>query len=92
MELVRYIHLNPLRARLVADIKALDKYPFCGHAVIMGKKKKEWQDDAYVLKLFDKRDQLRGDVTKYLFKKASRMVSAPNSPEEGSSEAAAAGL
>jgi REP-associated tyrosine transposase len=55
LELVRYIHLNPLRARIVADIKALDKYPFCGHTVIMGKKKKEWQDDAYVLKLFDKK-------------------------------------
>jgi REP-associated tyrosine transposase len=55
LELVRYIHLNPIRARLVIDIKALDKYPFCGHAVIMGKKKKEWQDDTYVLKLFDKK-------------------------------------
>jgi len=53
LELVRYIHLNPIRARLAADIKALDRYPFCGHAVIMGKKKKDWQDDVYVLKLFD---------------------------------------
>jgi len=53
LELVRYIHLNPIRARLVTDIKALDKYSFCGHAVIMGKKKKDWQDDGYVLKLFD---------------------------------------
>ncbi|MDY6790401.1 MAG: transposase [Thermodesulfobacteriota bacterium] len=52
LELVRYIHLNPIRAKLVADIKALDKYSFCGHAVIMGNKKKEWQDDNYVLKLF----------------------------------------
>ncbi len=52
LELVRYIHLNPIRARLVTDIKALDKYSFCGHAVIMGKKKKVWQDDNYVLKLF----------------------------------------
>ena len=25
MELVRYIHLNPIRARLVTDIKALKK-------------------------------------------------------------------
>ena len=32
-ELVRYIHLNPLRARLVKDLKALDKYPFSGHSV-----------------------------------------------------------
>jgi putative transposase len=53
LELVRYIHLNPIRARLVTDIKTLDKHSFCGHAVIMGKKKKDWQDDAYVLKLFD---------------------------------------
>jgi len=55
LELVRYIHLNPIRARLVTDIKTLDKHPFCGHAIIMGKKKKDWQDDAYVLKLFDKK-------------------------------------
>ncbi len=55
LELVRYIHLNPVRARLVADIKSLDKYPFCGHAIIMGKMKKDWQDVAYVLKLFDKK-------------------------------------
>lgn len=52
LELVRYIHLNPFRAKLVTDLKALDKYPFCGHSVIMGKKKKDWQDDAYVLKMF----------------------------------------
>jgi hypothetical protein len=60
LELVRYIHLNPIRARLASDIKTLDKYPFCGHGVIMGKKKKEWQDDAYVLKLFsDKKSTAR---------------------------------
>jgi putative transposase len=60
LELVRYIHLNPIRAELVSDMKTLDKHPFCGHAVIMGKKKKEWQDDAYVLKLFsDKKSTAR---------------------------------
>ena len=26
-----------------------------GHAIIMGKKKKDWQDDDYVLKLFDRK-------------------------------------
>jgi len=26
-ELVRYIHFNPLRARLVEDLRALDRYP-----------------------------------------------------------------
>ena len=37
LELVRYIHLNPLRAKLVSDIDGLGRYPFCGHGVIMGK-------------------------------------------------------
>jgi REP element-mobilizing transposase RayT len=52
LELVRYIHLNPLRAGLVADLAKLDRYRFCGHSVIMGKQKNDWQDAAYVLKLF----------------------------------------
>jgi len=30
-ELVRYIHLNPLRAKLVLDLAQLDRYPWCGH-------------------------------------------------------------
>ncbi|MCM2266108.1 MAG: transposase [Desulfuromonadales bacterium] len=36
LELVRYIHLNPLRAGLVADLTALDVYAWSGHSVIMG--------------------------------------------------------
>jgi len=44
LELVRYIHLNPLRARLVKDLKALDSYPYSGHSVLMGKRKCDWQD------------------------------------------------
>jgi putative transposase len=36
LELIRYIHLNPLRAGLVSDIQKLDKYPFSGHSAIMG--------------------------------------------------------
>ncbi|HUV50154.1 MAG TPA: transposase [Anaerolineae bacterium] len=37
LELTRYIHLNPLRAGLVEDLNALDKYPWSGHSVLMGK-------------------------------------------------------
>ena len=39
LELIRYIHLNPLRAGLVNDIKELDKYPWTGHSVLLGNKK-----------------------------------------------------
>jgi hypothetical protein len=39
LELVRYIHLNPVRAGLVADLAALGRYPYAGHLVlIMGRK------------------------------------------------------
>ena len=55
LELVRYIHLNPLRVKIVADLKSLDIYAYSGHAVIMGKKKNDWQDIDYVLKLYDER-------------------------------------
>ena len=55
LELVRYIHLNPIRANIVTGIKSLDKYRFCGHAIVMGKKKNDWQDVDYVLKLFDRK-------------------------------------
>ena len=55
MELVRYIHLNPLRARIVSDLKSLDRYPYCGHAVILNKRKHSWQNTEYVLNLFAKK-------------------------------------
>lgn len=53
-ELVRYIHLNPLRAKLVADYKQLSRYRFSGHSILMGKDKNDWQDAEYILGLFDK--------------------------------------
>ena len=51
-ELMRYIHLNPLRARMVKDLKALKKYRWCGHSALMGKAEAIFQDTAYVLKIF----------------------------------------
>jgi REP-associated tyrosine transposase len=53
-ELVRYIHLNPLRAHMVKSLSALDRYPWCGHSAIMGRKKVEWQEVDYVLSWFGK--------------------------------------
>lgn len=51
-ELVRYIHLNPLRAMLVKNLSGLDRYPWCGHSVVIGKRRHEWQDRDYVLSWF----------------------------------------
>ncbi len=58
MELVRYIHLNPLRANMVNSLNALDRYPFSGHSVIMGKYKNTWQDVDSVLKLYGEKVQV----------------------------------
>jgi len=54
-ELVRYIHLNPLRAGVVPDLAALNSYPYCGHSALMGRRKRPWQDADYVLHSFGKR-------------------------------------
>lgn len=69
LELVRYIHLNPLRAKLVANMTVLDKYSFSGHGVIMGGHSNDWQDTGAVLQLFgdkvsDARHQYRVYVEK----------------------------
>jgi hypothetical protein len=55
LELVRYLHLNPLRANLVNSMRQLDWYKYCGHSILLGKRKNDWQDTNYVLKLFGKR-------------------------------------
>jgi REP element-mobilizing transposase RayT len=53
-ELVRYIHLNPIRAGLVADLQSLDRYPFSGHSRVMGKIPGGFQDIETVLSMFGK--------------------------------------
>ncbi len=53
-ELVRYIHLNPVRAKIVKNLKELRHYPYSGHSVLTRYKQRLWQDDNYVLKYFGK--------------------------------------
>jgi hypothetical protein len=69
-ELVAYIHLNPLRARMVADLKELAKYPYGGHSVLMGKQKRNFQDVDYVLRLFgEKAAAARRNYREYVRKR-----------------------
>jgi len=51
-QLVAYIHLNPLRAGIVEDVAALNKYLFTGHSALMGRTVRSWQDTEYVLRAF----------------------------------------
>jgi REP-associated tyrosine transposase len=55
LELVRYIHLNPLRVRLVESLDQLDCYPYGGHSALMGKCPNDWQDVDMILRLFGRR-------------------------------------
>jgi putative transposase len=51
-ELVRYIHLNPVRAGIVKTLEELDRYRYCGHSYLMGNSQNNWQETESVLALF----------------------------------------
>jgi putative transposase len=53
LELVRYIHLNPMRAGLVETLEELDRYPWSGHSALMGNRKFEGQAVGEVLRYLD---------------------------------------
>ena len=55
LELVRYIHLNPIRAHVVENVGTLDHYPYSGHSSVMGKVERQWQNVSEVLELFGDR-------------------------------------
>lgn len=52
LELVRYIHLNPVRAQLCEGLSELARYRWTGHQALMGKAEIPWQDTATVLEEF----------------------------------------
>ena len=57
MTLVRYIHLNPLRAGLVDTLTKLNGYHWCGHSDVMGKLKHSWFARDYILQWFGKTER-----------------------------------
>ncbi|MDJ0862092.1 MAG: transposase [Gammaproteobacteria bacterium] len=52
LELVRYIHLNPVRAGLMAEPS---DYPWSGHRAYLGKEQMPWLSTDWVLSQFDDR-------------------------------------
>jgi putative transposase len=57
LELVRYIHLNPLRAGAVKNLEELENYPWCGNGVLTGKQKNDWQEKDFVLGFFGSKEK-----------------------------------
>lgn len=67
LELVRYIHLNPLRAGIVKELIQLNSYHYCGHAVLMGTTNYAWQHKNYVLKYFGRtKSQARKEYASFV--------------------------
>jgi len=52
LRLVRYIHLNPYRARMVTTLKELDSYRWSGHRGLIGKERYEFQDTEEIIGRF----------------------------------------
>jgi REP element-mobilizing transposase RayT len=52
LELVRYLHLNPVRAKVLPDLHALDRYPWTGHSALLGTIPRPWQATAMILAQF----------------------------------------
>ncbi len=64
LELVRYIHLNPVRAKIV---KKPENYKWSGHQTYIGIKNKEWLSVEEVLKQYSKqRGRARRMYSKYI--------------------------
>lgn len=66
-ELIRYVHLNPLRAGIVDNLGSLGTYPWCGHSYIMRRAEYSWHDVSFVLSQFGSRSpEARRRYRKYL--------------------------
>jgi len=55
LELVRYVHLNPVNAGLADSLEELEKYRWTGHRALLGLSGNPWQVTGDVLKRFGSR-------------------------------------
>jgi len=65
-ELVRYIHLNLLRAGLVKDVNELNRNSWSGHSALAGSVEREWQNTDYVLSIFGGSRNSRKNYLSYI--------------------------
>jgi transcriptional regulator/DNA-binding ferritin-like protein (Dps family) len=63
LELTRYIHLNPLRANLVKELKELDKYLWTGHSALVGKRKNPLVPDVPLINAGEKNGKSLAEKT-----------------------------
>jgi hypothetical protein len=67
LELVRYIHLNPVRGGIVGHVDELDEYAYTGHSALLSTVPRSWQSVEGVLELFGRtRGWARAAYRKYV--------------------------
>jgi len=67
LALIRYIHLNPMRAGMVKTLEELDHYAWSGHSAVIGKSECSWMDAEYVLAQFkDTKQKARNAYRKFV--------------------------
>lgn len=67
LALVRYVHLNPVRAGIVTGREALEEHLWCGHGALMGRVDHPWQETAEVLARFgDTPDRARSEYAAFV--------------------------
>jgi putative transposase len=67
LALIRYIHLNPVRAGMVKTMEELARYSWSGHSAVMNKRECPWMDTDYVLLQFnDTRRRARNAYRKFV--------------------------
>lgn len=78
LELVRYIHLNPVRAMIITAIEALDRYPWSGHHVLVSALSCPWMDRDFVLSQFAGTEQRAVEAYRAFIKAGFAMGKLPH--------------
>jgi REP element-mobilizing transposase RayT len=52
LELIRYIHLNPVRSGIVQSLESLSRYPWTGHYEIMATGRYPWEKYPFIREFF----------------------------------------
>jgi REP-associated tyrosine transposase len=58
LELIRYIHLNPIRAGIIKDLESLEDFPWSGHRELFGNPTRKLTEKEFVLALFAERHEI----------------------------------
>lgn len=77
LELVRYIHLNPVRAGVAQNLASLEKWPFSGHSSLMGEVGFPWLATEETLACFSRSPEQARRLLHNFMKDGLSMKGAP---------------